>query len=130
MEKLDIKCLVSGEQTDGKIAVFEEIVQPNIGPPRHTHRSQLEIFHIIKGTLEFELDGNRSMHGEGDTIVIPAGAVHAFRNIDPEAARIHFEFLPAGKSEEGFRRLVNEDISDPNAFFDEYDMDLVGPPLE
>ncbi len=57
MPKLDIKCIVSGSETDGKIAVFEEIVQPGIGPPRHTHRDQIEIFHIIEGTLKSELDG-------------------------------------------------------------------------
>ena len=61
---------------------------------------------------------------------MPAGAVHAFRNDSDEAVRIRFELLPAGNSEEGFERLVAGEIGDIAAFFDQYDMDLSGPPLE
>lgn len=130
MEKLDIKCLVSGKETDGKVAVFKEIVQPLTGPPRHIHRSQLEIFHILGGDLIFELDGNISQHGKGDTIVIPSGSIHAFKNVGQSSAEIHFEMLPAGESEEAFNRIVSEEIADVESFFDQYDMDLIGPPLE
>ena len=130
MQKFDIKCLVSGTETDGKIAVFEEIVAPGGGPPRHVHRSQLEVFHILEGTLRFEVNGEPLVLESGGTAVVPAGAVHAFRNDSEQAARIRFELLPAGNSEEGFERLVAGDIGDIAEFFDQYDMDLSGPPLE
>ena len=110
--------------------MFEEIVDPGIGPPRHTHREQNEIFHVIKGTIRFEIDGVVSEIEEGGAAVVPAGTVHAFRNIGDQAATIHFEMLPAGDSEEAFERLVNEEIEDVSAFCDKYGMDLVGPPLE
>ncbi len=132
MPKLNINCIVSGADTGGKIAVFEEIVEPGSGPPRHTHRSQLEVFHIIEGTIRFEINGQIVEVGSGSAAVVPAGAVHAFRNIGTSPARIHFELLPADKSEEAFARLISEgdSIEDVAGFFDEYDMDLVGPPLE
>ena len=130
MEKLDIKCIVSGAETDGSIAIFDEIVPPGSGPPRHTHRAQLEVFHIIEGKIRFEVSGESFERGTGATAVVPAGAIHAFRNIGDEPARIHFEMIPALKSEEAFRRLASETIADTEAFFDEYGMDLAGPPLD
>ena len=132
MHKLNIKCIVSGADTDGKIALFEEIVDPGVGPPRHTHRSQLEIFHIIEGTIRFEIDGVISELGAGGAAIVPANTIHAFRNIGDSPARMHFEMVPAGESEEAFARLVAEgnSIEDVAAFFDRYDMDLIGPPLE
>ena len=44
----------------------------------------------------------------------------------------HFEMIPAGQSEEAFARLLAEgdQIHDLAAFFDQYEMDLSGPPLD
>ena len=130
MEKLDIKCIISGDETDGKMAVFEEIVPPGTGPPRHTHRSQLEVFHIIEGSIRFEVNGKLFERGTGAAAAVPAGAVHAFRNIGTTPAVIHFEMLPAGNSEEAFDRMATGEIGDLNAFFEKYGMDLSGPPLD
>ena len=130
METLDIKCIVSGAETGGSIAVFEEIVPPGSGPPRHAHRGQLEIFHIIEGTIRFEVSGETFEKEAGAAAVVPAGTVHAFRNIGLQPARIHFELIPAERSEEAFGMLATESITDVEAFFDKYGMDLAGPPLE
>ncbi|MFT7488330.1 MAG: quercetin dioxygenase-like cupin family protein, partial [Candidatus Promineifilaceae bacterium] len=65
MTELNIKCLISGKDTDGRIAVFEEIVAPGAGPPRHTHRTQVEVFHVIEGTLRFEIGGETKDVGSG-----------------------------------------------------------------
>lgn len=131
MPELDIVCLVSGAETDGAVAVFEEIVAPGQGPPLHTHRSQTEIFHIIAGEFVFSVNGERIELAAGGSAVVPKGAVHAFRNIGDEPGRIHFELLPAGRAEQSFQRLVDREnpIVDLPAFFDEYEMDLVGPPI-
>ena len=132
MDPLDITCIISGSDTGGAVSVFEEIVAPGSGPPLHTHREQLEIFHIIDGRFHFRVDGKDLELGAGDSAVVPKGAAHAFRNIGDAAGRIHFELLPSNRSEESFERLTTEgsQIDDIAAFFDEYDMDLVGPPIE
>ena len=130
MENLDIKCIISGNETDGKMAVFEEIVPPGSGPPRHTHRNQLEVFHVIEGSMKFEVNGEVFERGAGAAAVVPAGAVHSFRSIGEAPALIHFEMLPAGDSEEAFARMVTGEIGDVDAFFDKYGMDLSGPPLD
>ena len=132
MLDLDIRCIISGRDTEGRVAVFEEVVDPGIGPPLHTHRSQMEIFHVIEGQFRFQIDGEVIELGAGGSALVPAGAVHAFRNIGDSPARIHFEMLPANNSEEAFAELIRKGdaIADVKAFFDQYDMDLVGPPLE
>jgi quercetin dioxygenase-like cupin family protein len=129
MEKPDIKCLISGEQTEGKVAVYEELVPPGCGPPRHTHRDQLEVFHVIEGSIRFEVNGNSFEQRAGGTAVVPAGAVHAFRNIGAAPAVIRFELLPAGGSEEAFGLMVRGEVGDVGAFFEKYGMNLAGPPL-
>ncbi len=131
MKDLEISCLISGKETDGKVAVFEEIVAPGTGPPLHTHRHQTEVFHIMEGLFRFQVDGKQFELGSGDSAVVPEGVVHAFRNIGETPACIHFELIPALEAEESFRRLSEESdaITDVAAFFDEYGMDLKGPPL-
>lgn len=130
MEKLDIKCIISGNETDGKLAAFKEVIPPGSGPPRHSHRNQVEVFHVIEGRLQFEVNGELFERGAGAAAVVPVGAVHAFRNIGDTPAVIHFEMLPAGESEEAFNLMATGQIGDVKSFFDKYAMELAGPPLK
>ena len=129
MDELDIKCVVSAVEAGGAVAVFEELVPQGSGPPRHTHREQTEVFHVIEGRIRFEVSGETFEREGGSVALVPAGAVHAFRNVGESPALIRFELIPAGKSEEAFERLTTETITDIKSFFDEYGMDLAGPPL-
>lgn len=132
MEKFEIRCILSGKETNGKVAVFEEIVAPGSGPPRHIHPKQIEVFHIIDGLLRFEVDGETFQRGTGAAASVPAGAVHTFRNEGDKPVIIHFELIPAGKSEEFFEKLVAGDYDQEKveAFFKRYGLELAGPPLE
>ncbi|EDY83045.1 Cupin domain protein [Verrucomicrobiia bacterium DG1235] len=129
--KFDITCIIPSSQTEGQLAAFAENVPANVGPPLHAHRSQIEIFHVIEGSFLFVCDGQETTLGPGGSIVIPAKAAHAFKNVGSETGRIHFELLAAGTSEEFFKRLVEEaaSIEDIPSFFAQYDIDLLGPPL-
>lgn len=130
MNKLDIKCLVSSNQTEGKVSVFQEIVAAKSGPPLHTHEKQLEIFHVITGHIQFELGGERIDVFAGGTATIPPGVPHAFINKSDEESIIHFELLPSGSSEEFFEKLVSGRFTDLPKFFEEHDLKLLGPPIE
>lgn len=129
--KFDITCIIPSSQTDGRLAAFSENVAPQSGPPLHAHKNQTEIFHIISGHFRFHINGEDSELTDGDTIVIPAGTVHTFKNIADTTGILHFELLDAGTSEEFFHRLVHEfeTITDIPAFFAAYDLELLGPPL-
>lgn len=129
--KFDIARIISSEQTGGAMAAFAENVAPGSGPPLHAHRSQTEVFHVIQGTFLFQKEGQQVTLGPGGCIAIPRGAVHSFKNVGPEAGRLHFELLPAENAEAFFRRLVKEgsEIEDLAGFFSDYGIDLLGPPL-
>lgn len=129
--KFQIKQLISGAETGGKLAAFEERTSPGAGPPRHAHANQIEVFHILKGRHLFLLNDQTLEAGPGECVVVPAGATHAFKNIDTEEGVLHFELLPAGSSGEFFDRLVRGDFSLEGLpeFFREYDIALLGPPL-
>jgi quercetin dioxygenase-like cupin family protein len=126
-----IRNLVSASQTGSSLSVFAEITAPGFGPPLHNHTSQLELFHIIKGQHKFRLGDQEFVAGPGECVLIPAGAVHTFKNIDTEDGLIHFELLPSGTSEAFFARLVAdfEGIGDMGAFFQEHGLELLGPPI-
>ncbi len=129
--KFKIKNLISSSETNGLSAVFEERDDPGQGPPRHIHRDQVEIFHVMEGTFEF-LVGNQLMEVQaGGVAVVPPGAVHTFRNIGTAEGVLHFEILPPGNCEAFFDTLVNhpDQVGDFPAFFDAHGMDLAGPPL-
>ena len=112
MDKLDIKCIISGKETDGKVSVFEEIVAPGSGPPLHIHERQLEIFHVISGHIQFELEGKRIDVFSGGSFAVPPGKQHSFINKSGEESIIHFELLPSDTSEQFFEGLVSGNFED------------------
>ncbi len=129
--KFQIDKLVGGEVSGGMMAGFREVTSPGVGPPMHVHRDQVEIFHVIRGRHRFVVDGVETVAEPGTCLAVPIGAAHTFQNIDAGEGVLHFELLPAGRSEEFFRKLVAGDF-DPEKlgeFFGDHGIDLVGPPL-
>ena len=47
--------------------------------PMHA-RAEQEVIFVQSGTLEFTWDGGRLVMGAGDTLTVPIGLMHAFRN--------------------------------------------------
>ncbi len=53
---------------------------PGASFPRHTHPGA-EIIYVLAGTLEYEVAGKPVTLKGGDVLFVPAGTVHAARNI-------------------------------------------------
>jgi quercetin dioxygenase-like cupin family protein len=66
------------------VAVLRNWVEPGIAIPRHTH-DQEEIVLVEHGRFWAEIDGVRHEAGPGDTVIIPARAVHAWGTFDVKA---------------------------------------------
>jgi len=47
---------------------------------RHTHPG-VEVAYVLEGTLEYELEGKSVTLKAGEALFIPAGAVHAAKNV-------------------------------------------------
>ena len=122
-------------QTDGTLAVFEDVVQPGIGPGRHIHHGQDETFFFLEGTFDVEVGGVLHHVKPDDVAFVPRGTVHAFKNVGDTAGRLRYVFSPALQIEAMFRALhqaqecgdlTEEDMA---RIALDHGQEFVGPPL-
>ncbi|WP_412551056.1 cupin domain-containing protein [Shimia sp. MIT910701] len=83
--------------------MFEDIVQPGVGPGRHIHHDQDETFFFLEGDFIVEIDGVVQEMSPGDVAFIPRGSVHAFKNVGTNEGRLRYIFSPALQMEAMFR---------------------------
>lgn len=60
-------------------SLAEATLAPGQATDRHVHPVTEEIYYILAGSGEMEVDGARSAVGPGDAILIPPGAAHQLR---------------------------------------------------
>ena len=87
--------LISGEQTQGRYSVMEQLMPAAAGPPPHIHDHGDEIFYILDGELTMQLDQQVVVATRGQMVRVPAGTSHAFV-VTSETARILNFYEPAG----------------------------------
>jgi mannose-6-phosphate isomerase-like protein (cupin superfamily) len=51
--------LATGEETNGKYAMWEAIVPPGGGPPPHVHSREEEGFYILEGEITIQIGDER-----------------------------------------------------------------------
>ena len=74
-------------------------------PPKHLHPSQAEHFEVLEGSLNTHVDGQERVLCAGDSLDIPARAVHQMWNAAPEPARVVWRTSPAGRTLQWFKEL-------------------------
>jgi len=79
---LEVRFLVTGEDSGGSVAAFELIVPAaqRLAAPAHSHDHYEETAYGIDGVLIWTVDGTRIEVGPGQALCIPRGAVHRFDN--------------------------------------------------
>jgi quercetin dioxygenase-like cupin family protein len=56
-------------------------LEPGVAFPKHTHPGE-EIIYVLGGTMEYEIEGKPPVTLKaGDVLFIPAGAIHAAKNV-------------------------------------------------
>src|SRR5437660_3040492 len=88
--------LATGEDTDGRYALWEAIVPPGGGPPPHIHSREEEGFYVLDGEIALMVDGQRFVASAGTFANLPRGSLHAFRNETDRPARMLISVAPAG----------------------------------
>ncbi len=82
---------VTCDDTNGAYALGEIIVPPKSSPPLHKHES-LESFYILQGSFEFDTIENDVLKTTqahvGDTIHVPSGVAHTFRNVGTQEGKM------------------------------------------
>jgi len=75
------------------------------GPPAHVHE-HVEEWDVVAGRLEARIEGERRMLAAGESLSIPPGTAHTFRNSSDEPVRVRDRHRPAGRFEEFVRTEV------------------------
>lgn len=102
---LEVRFLLTGENSGGTIAVFEVVVPgaQRLAAPAHSHNHFEETIYGIEGVLTWTVDGRQIDVGAGQALCIPRGAVHRFDNNTARDAKVACMVTPAAIGPEFFR---------------------------
>lgn len=71
--------LVSAVNGAAQLCIFDQICQPGLGAPTHLHAVE-EVLTVITGQAEVWLGDSHQTINAGQSLVIPAGRWHGFKN--------------------------------------------------
>jgi mannose-6-phosphate isomerase-like protein (cupin superfamily) len=86
----------TASETDGEMLAFDlELTPDGAVPGAHVHPCQEERFEIVAGIMSF-LKGTRLVTARaGDTVVVPPGTIHRFKNAGETTAHVRVQVRPA-----------------------------------
>lgn len=76
MTRMRVSALVQGRQ----LCIFEQYCEPGLGAPMHLHAVE-EVLEVIEGKAEITLRGESRTVTANQSVLIPAGVRHGFRNV-------------------------------------------------
>jgi quercetin dioxygenase-like cupin family protein len=88
--------LATGEDTNGKYALWEAIVPPGGGPPPHVHSREEEGFYVLEGEIILHVGDERIVATAGTFANLPVGTPHSFKNESRRPAKLLISVAPAG----------------------------------
>jgi len=88
--------LATGDDTNGKYALFEALVPSGGGPPPHVHSREEEGFFILEGEITLVINGERVVATAGMFANMPVGTPHSFKNESSKPAKMLISVAPAG----------------------------------
>jgi quercetin dioxygenase-like cupin family protein len=93
--------------TNGELLEFDlTLAADGHVPGAHVHPEQEERFVVHYGRVHFRLGMQKVVAGPGDTVVVPKGKVHAFKNVGGEEAKVRVQVTPALDMEKLFETTV------------------------
>ena len=88
--------MATGEETNGKYAMWEAFVPPGGGPPPHVHSREEEGFYILEGEITFQVGEKKIVATAGMFANISVGTPHSFKNESSNPAKMLISVAPAG----------------------------------
>lgn len=93
----------TSEQTGGAVAELDlELSPAAFVAAEHIHRSQEERLQVVEGRILLRCRGEESVSSSGETVVVPAGAPHAWAPHGGASARVRITFTPGAGIEQFF----------------------------
>lgn len=104
---LSVRFLVSGDSSNGSVAMFELMVPSaqRLPAPAHSHDHYEETIYGVDGVLTWTVDGKPIEVGPGEALCIPRGAVHRFDNNGTADAKALCIITPAAIGPQYFREV-------------------------
>lgn len=115
---IDMKVLLSAQQTGGSFSALYADIRPGEGPPLHLHRGHDEYFFVLEGTYQLQVGDQEQTIGPGTLAFVPRGTPHGFKNISDAPGRL-LEWTIPGDNEPYFRAvdaMQNDGGFDPQKF--------------
>ena len=130
-------CVVSGEDTNGDMCIYDTVRNEKGGPALHLHHEQDEWFYVVKGDFIVKVGDETFQLKAGDSAFAPRKIPHAFASVGEGESQMLVLFQPAGSMEDFFKQMSKEGTSIPKdqekrlkALWASHGMEIVGPPLK
>jgi quercetin dioxygenase-like cupin family protein len=85
---VETRMLVSASNGAAQLCIFEQWIAPQTGAPTHAHSVE-EVLTVLEGEAEIWLDEEHTVISAGQSLIVPAGRKHGFRNIGAATLRSH-----------------------------------------
>src|SRR5262245_16350110 len=102
---VETRMLISARNGATQLCVFEQWVAPGAGAPTHHHPVE-EVLTVCGGEAEMWIDAERMTVSAGQSLIVPAGRHHGFRNSGTATLHVQailaapfFEAIPEGATE-------------------------------
>ena len=102
---VETRMVVSAGNGAAQLCIFEQWVAPGLGAPTHSHPVE-EVLTVRAGEAEMWIDEQRVTVPAGQSLIVPAGRMHGFRNSGSVTLHLHavlaspiFEAMPQGATE-------------------------------
>jgi quercetin dioxygenase-like cupin family protein len=91
--------------TGGAFVEMEFVLPPGcVPPPPHVHPHQVEDYEVLAGRFDVVVEGRWRTLSPGDSVSVPLGALHTFKNRSGETVRVRNQHRPAMRFEEFIER--------------------------
>ena len=89
---VDTRMLVSASNGAAQLCIFEQWIAAGNGAPTHSHPVE-EVLTVLEGEAEMWMDDQRLIVPAGQSLIVPAGRMHGFRNSGTATLHIHAVLL-------------------------------------
>jgi mannose-6-phosphate isomerase-like protein (cupin superfamily) len=96
---------VSAINGAAQLCIFEQWCEPDCGAPTHLHAVE-EVLTVLEGQAEIWIDDERKAVPAGQSVIVPAGRHHGFRNTG--IATLHVQSILAAPIFEASYQNKNE----------------------
>ncbi len=124
--------IITGRESGGGLFIFESVIGPKGGPPRHVHHREDEAFYIVEGRFLYECGDRRAEGGPGSYVFLPRDIPHCLENIGDTTGKMVVICQPAGL--ESFLEEISAIPGPPDPakvipIGQKWGLEILGPPM-